>query len=205
MKELFNKIIKIEWEMFSSTQNIGGQASCQQDPVGFEIMRYAQFSAWDIESMELYLSDLESAAAEGRNLLTLKYAYMMESTDPVYYESIKSSLPPVEGEKKALVESLTAQTILWCRDFAGRWPHVASAGRPIEKSSDKLFTTSVETYSRGEFSSYGVDTLRSLLRHYEHMAAKGENLHEKVVAEEMRLMIGVESLEQAEALISRRS
>lgn len=204
MKELFNKIIKKEWAMFSATQNIGGQASCQQDPVGFEIMRYAQFSGWDKESMELYLADLEAAEAQGRNLLTLKYAYMMESTDPAYFETIKGSLPPVIGEKKALVEALTAQTVEWCRVFAREYPHVAACGRPIDKSSDNPFTTSVETYSRGEFSSYGVETLRSLLRHYERMAANGENLHKKVVAEELRLN-GIDSLQKAEELMRRRS
>ena len=204
MKELFEKIIRKEWLMFSATQNIGGQASCQQDPVGFEIMRFSQFSAWNAESMELYLADLEAAEAEGRNLVTLKYAYMMESTDPSYFEKIRDSLPAVEGKKKELVEALTAQTLAWCRLFAEEFPHVAAAGRPIDSSADNMFTTSVETYSRGEFSSYSEKTLEALLRHYESVAARGENLHKKVVAEEMRLM-GVESLQKAEELLSRRS
>lgn len=95
MKELFEQIIRKEWLMFSATQNIGGQASCQQDPTGFEIMRFSQFSAWDEESLRSYLDDLERAEKAGENLLAMKYAYMMESTDPAYFEKIKASLPTV--------------------------------------------------------------------------------------------------------------
>ena len=61
-----------------------------------------------------------------------------------------------------------------------------------------MFNTSVETYSRGEFSSYGMDTLRSLVRHYEVLAAEGKNLHKMVAASEMR-MLGYESMDAAEA------
>ena len=203
MKELFEQIIRKEWLMFSATQNIGGQASCQQDPAGFEIMRFSQFSAWDEESLRSYLDDLERAEKAGENLLAMKYAYMMESTDPAYFEKIKASLPTVEGEKKTLVDALTGKTLAWCREFASRYPHVAKAGRPIEKSSDSLFTTSVETYSRGEFSTYGVETLRSLLRRYESLEAEGVNLHERVVERDMQLM-GVESLEKAEEILKNR-
>ena len=101
------------------------------------------------------------------------------------------------------MDALTGKTLAWCREFASRYPHVAKAGRPIEKSSDSLFTTSVETYSRGEFSTYGVETLRCLLRRYESLEAESVNLHERVVEREMQLM-GVESLEKAEEILKNR-
>ena len=203
MKELIEKIVEKEWLMFSATQNIGGTASCQQRPDQFAIMRSSQFSAWNAESLESYLRDIEKAEKAGENLVTLKYAYMMESTDPASYAAIAHKLPQVEAEKKALVEELTALTLAWCKDFAKRYPHVAAAGRPIESSADALYVTSVETYSRGEFSSYSAETLTLLLAHYKALAAEGINVHEKVVGEEMRL-VGAESLEIAESILSRR-
>ncbi len=203
LSQLQNEIVDIEWEMFHTTENIGGQASCQQNRAQFELMRTSQFLGWDDESMRLYLEDLKRARANGENLITYKYAYMMESTDPEGYARIVDSLPPISLEKKELVESLVTITVDWCEDFAERYPHVAAAGRAIRSSSDSLWSTSVETYNRGENSSYSIDTLRALLRHFERMKSEGVNLHERIVASEMRLM-GIESLDEAENIMSRR-
>ena len=204
MKEkLISDIVAIEWSMFSATQNIGGQASCQRDKRGFETMRASQFENWDSESLELYYADLLKAESQGLNLPTLKYAYMMEHTDPEGFKAMAHLLPPVDGEKKALVEALVGKTLSWCMDFARRWPHVAAAGRSISSSSDSLYNTSVETYSRGEFSTYGVATLRALLKHYEELEAQGINLHEKVVERELCAQ-GARSLEHAESIFACR-
>lgn len=201
--ELIEKIVAIEWDMFHNTQNVGGQASCQRDESGFQIMRSSQFVNWDKESLGLYLEDLRRAVENGDNLVTLKYAYMMRSTDPAMYSSIAHRLPEISEEKSGLVEALVAQTMLWCDEFAESYPNVCAAGRSLRSSSDSVFNTSVETYSRGEFSSYSCETLRALLRHYERMAAQGMNLHEKVAESEM-LMMGLESLAAAEKALSRR-
>ena len=101
-----------------------------------------------------------------------------------------------------MVDELVDITVGWCDEFAEHWPGVASMGRPLRKSGDSPFATSVETYSRGEFLSYGEETLRRLLKHYRAMAARGVNLHERIVESEMRLM-GIESLEHAEKLVKR--
>jgi len=203
MDIIIKTIVDKEWEMFSSTQNIGGQASCQQNKAQFEIMRSAQFDNWDAETLAAYLEDLEEAEKAGWNLPTLKYAYMMESTDPAGYAAIAHQLPVHDGEKLQLVEELCRITMDWCEDFARKWPGVALAGRPLYKAADSCFATSVETYSRGEFLSYGNRTLRSLLRHYEDMRAKGINLHERIVESEMR-KLGLEGLEAAENFMRKR-
>ncbi|MBQ9733632.1 MAG: DUF4125 family protein [Clostridia bacterium] len=197
-KMLCGEIVDIEWEMFYATQNIGGQASCQQNRGRFEIMRHAQFENWDGESLENYLADLKSALARGDNLVTLKYAYLRASTDPAGYARIAHMLPEISAEKREIVERLTARTVEWCEAFAAEYPAVSGRGRSIRSSEDNMFNTSVETYSRGEFSSYGMDTLRSLVRHYEMLAAEGKNLHKMVAASEMR-MLGYESMDAAEA------
>jgi len=198
-----DEILDLEWELFQAVRNIGGQASCQNDRKQFFIMRCAQFSAWSSPAAAAYLEDLRQAKESGSNPLTLKYAYMMKSTSPAEFQELASKLPPVSPEKQELVEKLVAQTILWCEAFARQYPRIAAHGRPLRSQADRPGVTSVETYSRGENSSYSVETLKALLRHYESMKNEGVNLHERIVESEMRLM-GIESLAEAEAILSRR-
>ena len=188
MEKLIENILTIEWDMFYSTQNVGGQASCQQDKSRFVIMRKAQFLGWDKDSLCCYYDDLCKAEKAGANLVTLKYAYMMKSTDPVGYKAMEHKLPAISPEKAEIVEELVDITVEWCVDFAQRYPKIASMGRALRSSEDNLFSTSVETYSRGEFSSYGLTTLMSLKKHYEVLKKDGVNLHEQTVEREMLLM-----------------
>jgi len=186
--ELVENIVNIEWGMFSATQNLGGQASCQQDKRQFEAMRKAQFLGWDGDSLSCYFEDLQRAQSVGENLVTLKYAYMMKSTDPAGYKAMEKRLPKISHEKEKVVEELVEFTIAWCEAFALRYPKVASMGRALRSSEDSLFSTSVETYSRGELSSYGMSTLLALKNHYASLRKAGINLHEQTVEREMQLM-----------------
>ena len=89
MKEdLIAKIVAMEWDMFQHVVNIGGRAACQDDPETFRIMRSSQAMAWSEDSLASYLEDLAAAAQAGRNLLTEKYARMMEFTAPLEYARI---------------------------------------------------------------------------------------------------------------------
>lgn len=203
MEELLSEIVAREWEMFHSTQSIGGPAACQNNPEQFAVQRRAQFLGWDEATLRAWLEDLKAAERGGVNLIACKYAYMMESTDPLRYLQLADRLPPVDGEKRALVEALVKQTVAWCEAFAEKYPHIASQGRPIRSEGDSPFDTSVETYSRGEFSSYGKETLRLLRARYEVLAGEGRNLHEETVAQEIRLQ-GLGSLESVEARLARR-
>ncbi len=112
----------------------------------------------------------------------------MKSTDPVGYKTIEERLPKLSPEKEKIVEELVAYTIAWCREFALRYPKIASKGRALRSAEDSLFSTSVETYSRGELSSYGMSTLLALKNHYASLKEKGINLHEQTVEREMLLM-----------------
>lgn len=197
MKEQITEIIGIEWEMFHSTSNIGGQAACQQDRAQFELMRSSQFLGWNEESLRCYLEDLHRARASGVNLVAVKYAYMMERTAPEEYAGLAAALPPVTPERMALVERLTALTMRWCEDFAAAYPKLSRMGRPLHSSSDTPASTSVETYSRGELMTYGAQTLQALLAHYQALDAAGRNLHREVLENEVR-QLGYASLEAAE-------
>ncbi|HHU04950.1 MAG TPA: DUF4125 family protein [Clostridiales bacterium] len=201
MSDKLKAILDIEWEMFSTTQNEGGKASCQEDREQFALMRTAQFTVWDENSLESYLEDLKSAEASGRNLIAEKYAYMMESTAPEEYERIRYLLPPVTAEKEALVASLVRQTVEWAEEFQRKYPKLASLGRPIHRSCDSPWLTSAETYHRGELLTYGERTLRLLDKLYRENAAQGSNLYEAVI-EETVLLTGYKSLEEAENSIN---
>lgn len=80
--DLIDLVIDKEWKMFDRVQNEGGRASCQNDPATFRIMRASQFMTWPEDLLRSYLADLEHAERAGRNLLTEKYAFMMEYTLP---------------------------------------------------------------------------------------------------------------------------
>lgn len=75
-------LIQMEWQQFYQVHNEGGRASCQEDPKTFAIMRRSQFTAWPEALVDSYTADLEAAEEVGRNLLTEKYAWMMEDTAP---------------------------------------------------------------------------------------------------------------------------
>jgi len=92
------RIIDIEWNMFQDVPNMGGKALCQEDPKTFEINRVSQFMGWSEAALESYLGDLTEAGKNGRNLLTEKYARMMELISPLEYASMEHLIPPLDPE-----------------------------------------------------------------------------------------------------------
>lgn len=197
MSDTLKAILDIEWEMFSTTQNEGGTASCQEDKPQFTVMRTAQFSGWDGASLESYLADLRAADMSGRNLMSEKYAYMMESTSPEEYEKIRHLLPAISAEKEALVSPLVEQTVKWAEEFHRGYPKIAGRGRPVRRSSDSLWVTSAETYHRGEMLTYSERTLKLLGALYREKAAQGGNLYTDILRE-TALLVGFKSLDEAE-------
>ena len=72
-QELLDEIIGIEWDMFQHTNNIGGRASCQDDPETFYIMRAAQYANWTGAMLECWAGFIKQCEQEGRNLVAEKY------------------------------------------------------------------------------------------------------------------------------------
>lgn len=194
---LIDEVIEREWEQFQYVKNEGGRASCQDDHETFVIMRKSQFMNWTQELLESYRQDLIEAEAAHWNLLTEKYARMMESTAPERYAELADILPKRSKERIQMQEEMIAQQIRWEEDFAVKFPGVASTGRVIHTSEDTPWDTSIETYARGEISTYSDRTVGLLKKLYDQMAADHENLSEKTLRN-MTALYGYESLEEAE-------
>lgn len=161
-ESLIRKIVIIEWELFDRVSNAGGRASCQDDWETFDIMRRSQFSIWDMDSLQSYWEDLNAAKSENRNLLTEKYAYMMQDTCPQEYQKIADQLPVLSREKQKLVSELTEVQTRWMETFHQSHPCFGGRGRAVRKIQAGPGEASVETYARGELSTYSEKTLRCL-------------------------------------------
>jgi hypothetical protein len=195
--ELIDEIVRLEWPMFDTVENMGGRASCQDDYLTFHIMRKSQFSGWDETMLLSYIDDLEAAKKAGRNPLTDKYAYMMERTDPAGYAAIKDVLPPISDEKRALIDSIAAISLGWQRELFDRYPKIASGGRKLTSAEDTGYP-SFETYLKGELSTYSVATLSAYSKHAEALLSEGKNMNEMVLAA-TAASYGYPSIEAAEA------
>ncbi|MGN0732609.1 MAG: DUF4125 family protein [Emergencia sp.] len=196
--DLIEEIIAMEWWQFQAVENEGGRAGCQDDLETFTIMRKSQFLAWDTEVIESYYGDVVAARKACRNLITEKYGRMMESTAPSEYENIKAHFPEVPPAQKALIEEAVAINVRWEEDFVRKYPKLGGNGRSIHTSEDSPWNTSVETYARGELSTYSMETVEKYLNMCRRMVSEGISLAELTRFFMCRLY-GYDSIEQAEA------
>jgi hypothetical protein len=196
-RTLIAQIIDLEWNMFQNGHNAGGTASCQEDPKRCEIMRFSQAMSWSEAALESYLGDLTEAQDNKRNLLTEKYARMMESTSPLeYYARIDQRLPHLAAETLQLIEGIVTIVMSWEEELAVKFPNIIQKGRPIHSSDDTIHVTSVETYLRGELATYSPSTLKL---YYENvLKQKSENINgSEITLNIMVKQYGYNSLEEA--------
>lgn len=178
---LIESIIALEWEAFDKVENQGGRADCQDDYGTFYVMRKSQYLTWDCEMLKSFLEDLERAKNRGWNLITEKYARMMESTCKEEYEQIKNMLPSVSETQKKIVEEIVKIQVGFMEEFAMEYPNMAKNARVIHSSEDTYFRTSYETYLRGELLTYSDKTLQLYGRFVVSKAQKGENLAREIM------------------------
>ncbi|MFP1691097.1 DUF4125 family protein [Gardnerella vaginalis] len=192
------EITKLEWQQFQLTQNEGGRANCQEDWQTFHIMRMSQFLTWPLDLQESYKKDLERADSNGRNLITEKYARMMESTAPEIFErTIKPYIKPISEPRKSAQEQIILTQVEWAADFRERYPHLGLAMRVLKTSEDTEENTSFETYLRGELSTYSDDTFAKYQRFVNNLRAENLNLTQMIITNTVH-MYGYDSLESAE-------
>ncbi|MBO4289201.1 MAG: DUF4125 family protein, partial [Lachnospiraceae bacterium] len=196
-ERLIAEVVRHEWRQFDKVQNEGGRAGCQDDWKTFEIMRTAQYRAWDDELLKSYLQDLKEAEEAGWNLITEKYARMMQSTDPAGYEALEDRLPKRSAERLAAQEEVIAVHVGWNEEMASKYPKYSGGGRPIHTSEDRPWETSSETYLRGELSTYSDRTFALYREMILRKKAEGENLVEKIAGAQVK-QYGYQSLEEVE-------
>ncbi|MGO5288120.1 DUF4125 family protein [Pseudoscardovia suis] len=191
-------IVREEWQQFQGVNNEGGRAACQGNWPTFHQMRLSQFLTWPHDAKISYLADLRQAAQQGRNLLTEKYARMMQSTDPDYYRTnLEPYLPTLSTARIEQQEHIIATQVAWAQDFANRYPRLGAAMRTLRTSDDTKDSTSLETYLRGELSTYSQRTLDLYDLMVRDYAQAGENITALTVRNTV-LLGGFASLDEAE-------
>ncbi len=170
---LITDVVSNEWEMFTNTNNIGRRSSCQDQKGNFIASRAAYWNMFDEQVLSSYLKDLSNAKSNKINLAAQKYGYMMESTDPDYFKSIKHLLVPVSDKKLKLVDSIMLIYMKWEEYLISS--SLDNKNRVLYKQYDSKYNTSVETYMRGELTSYSEETLYLILAQFLKNVSDGEN------------------------------
>jgi hypothetical protein len=194
---LLDEIINIEWNMFSSVSNMGGKAYCQYDSATFETMRRSQFGTWSEDILVSYRDDLLCAARQGRNLMSEKYARMMENTWPEEFGALANELPAVDEETLVKIENIIAINVEWKKAACVKYPTLSGKGRPVTSNEDSRNDTSFETYLRGELKTYSPKTIRLLYDYTRAQQHDGQNGVEANLSMQAR-QYGYTSLEEAE-------
>ncbi len=194
---LVEKIIRLEWNQFDKVKNEGGRADCQDDFGTFSIMRKSQYLTWPKELLASFYQDLLTAESKGWNLITEKYARMMQSTCPERYARLAPDLPPISKERMVIQEEIIGIQIQWMEEFAKAYPKMAGNARSIRTREDSEYNTSYETYLRGELGTYSEETLVLYGRFIVGLLQEGRNLAYLIMENTARLY-GYESVSDAE-------
>jgi hypothetical protein len=202
-EKLTAAIIEKEWEMFRDVPNAGGKAACQEDFYTFQIMRSSQAASWSEATLESYLSDLKEAGGMGRNLLTEKYARMMQTTWTSEYNRIKDLLPVVDSRAIELIERIVPVVLTWEEELIKKFPHILKRGRPLFSREDAPGVTSFETYFRAELATYSPKTLALYQANILQQLSAGINGSEITLANMMH-RYGFGSLEETNATLKGR-
>ena len=202
-QDLIAQIVAQEGAMFNDVQNNGGRADCQNNPKEFEIMRSSQLKTWSEDVLKSYLNDLVTAAYMGRNMLTEKYAYMMETTHPIEFQEIKQFLPEVPPQIRAKIDEIVDINLDWQQEADEKYPNLRAKGRPLSSKEDSPYVTSFETYLRGELKTYSADTVMKL---HAHTLACLEKKYNMAIANLQNMIgqLGYASLEEANEKMAGR-
>jgi len=140
---LLNKIIEIELCMFEQVRT-AEPSLCKDRPETFRVMRRMTHSVLSTETLESYLGDLQKAKAEGRNLLTEKYARM------------DNRIPPLKANR--FIDDIVKLETRWMRELSQKYPHSFRGG---PGSFELYFSSELETYSDETLKLYFGDVSRA--------------------------------------------
>lgn len=196
-----NRIVELEWDMFDRVSGYGGRAACQDEEWTFYVMRFSQFSAFSEVMLQSYTEDLLQAQREGRNIVTEKYGYMMEYTDPIYFErQLKPVLPQISAAKGELVDKIASLLLSFEKNFSERYPALCGKSRPLQGT--EAGNTSFYIYTLGELKTYSQRTLELYYQQIAGINPADEKQNLSFVIHRMTTAFyGYASLEEAEAQI----
>jgi len=197
LTEKKERLIREEWANFTAVHNQGGRASCQDDPETFFIMRRSQFTCWDEQLVDSWYNDLTDARMAGRNLLSEKYAWMMKQTSPAEFEKIKRFLPVLPDEDEQLIEDVVKTEVKWMEQYAEKYPFMADGNREIHSCEDSEYSTSFETYLRGELHTYSHNTLYLYAEMVKSLEAEGRSMS-VMIMDAMVKSYGYKDIDDAE-------
>lgn len=172
--KVIDKIAAYEWDMLLKTRSNQKYLECKNNKYMFLLMRRSQWNVYPLDIQSAYLRDIHTALKEGRNLMIEKYGYMMEDTQPEAYARIQHELPPKTPAKVALVTELISYHKIWYEQAKELLPTTIMFGRSV--SADGTNDTSIDTYLKGEFFTYSVDTLERLSEFARRMRQESVNL-----------------------------
>ena len=112
-------------------------------------------------------------------------------------KEIKEQFPVLPEEKKAIIEEIVKIQVNWMEEFASKFPYMAGNSRVIHTSEDTIFSTSFETYLRGELGTYSDETLDLYGRFIAKLCSEEKNLAEMTMYQ-TAILYGYESLEDLE-------
>lgn len=196
--EKVENIIEVEWQMFQNVDSLGGRASCQDDFETFYIMRRSQYENWPDEMLDVWTCYLKECETCGRNLVSEKYARMMQYNDLHYYNKhLKPFLPVTPTKHFKFINEIVEQMISWEEVLGEKYPLVVGTGRPLRTEEDYKGQTSLETYARGELETYPENLLILYRDYIKELADKGISLSEMNQLTMVKLF-GYDSIEEAE-------
>jgi hypothetical protein len=150
-EKLLHEIVAIELRMFL-TVHTSGPTACQEQPETFKLMRKAGFYVLSDETLESYLSDLQEAMEENRNLVELKYARIDNLIPPLSNNLVIDRIVEVEGR--------------WLKELEQKYPST------FRDRAD--FATGV--YLRSELETYSDRTLQLYFKDICKALEEGRNL-----------------------------
>lgn len=196
-EELIDEIIALEIEAFDKVENIGGRADCQDDTKTFTIMRKSQYLVWTEDMLKTLLELWKENKNKGWNMITEKYARMMESTSPDEYKGLEASLPERSERTLQVVKEIVVIQSEWMKEFAEKYPNVAKTARDISSDADDLYNTSFATYLKGELLTYSDELIKKYAEFVISLVNENKNMSEMIIENTVK-MNGFESLEEAE-------
>ena len=150
---LVDEIVNIEWNEIKKI------IKTEEKEKTFMIMRKSQFELWPEELLYSYLDDLKRAEQNGWNLITEKYARILEYTDFVQYQYIEHMIPKVPKETEDIIDMIIVIQSLWMQQFEKQYPRLAEAAKSIEVYENEANDVSYEAMLKCELMTYSANTI----------------------------------------------